>query len=727
MSDPVSWKGLYRTSKSGASFKRVLIKPDTVMPYAVGPFERVVIPKTDQKIVIDLSNIKADDDAFQIYDSGRNFDKNSVLIKASTDLVIADADKDTDGTNRDLLLDMVGAGQVWEFVRSDGILIASDSPGFTGGVAGGGSAPAPAPATSGGSGGTIILTGNGSPQKALTYPLAVLGGPQSVLYIDQSKIMPDDMPNNILRTYLWPANTPDDGTHNKWQATQLGTLQQMIWETDEIDNDHKLFFTGEGDPKSKRIADLIEKPSPDKTHKGYVYAVYLDTKGTGFWANVRLSDSDGTDVGEKTDWINIGGSGSASSGTDAVIYYRQQDPQFDGFSPPEGGSGRDVIVFCPASKDSAAWIWPANRPKQPPANTGSVTWPWEWWDILDDADLKREYGPQLTIRTPFFVGTEDPTVATTIEVGGELDSLYLNTATGQWFMWPKQHMIPFDIKDGKPVQKPDAKSLWTPISGSVPTFNQRDFSASSQPTLPTITAAPGDLIVINFNDNDRNVPDASITFPTPKVGDKPIRVLFSGGLATVPENNQTTIMARDAEIVITSPVPIIGVWDDFESGDKTLNLDMAGEMAEFSPFTYNNQPAWLITSANYVSEDSHMKVITADYNAAMGDTLIVFASCLIHLPRIDDEKDLDPITVISNQRDDIVGQNTGPVRLQGLSYQSGALDVFQGKYKGQKLAINPSMGAPTELLVDDGDWITITPYKAPTAGSFWLITGCNPS
>lgn len=156
MADAVSWKKLYRIAGGGggAKFNRVVLNATNVDPdkgYLVKAFDRLVVPKSTLAIKIDPSGLK-DDEAFQIYDSGRNFDNNPVLVKANPNLTIADAGQDGSGANLDLSLDMVGAGQVWEFVYSGGVLIASDSPGFTGdGGGGGGSAPA-----NGGGGGAAI-------------------------------------------------------------------------------------------------------------------------------------------------------------------------------------------------------------------------------------------------------------------------------------------------------------------------------------------------------------------------------------------------------------------------------------------------------------------------------------------------------------------------------------------------------------------------------------------
>lgn len=676
MANPVSWKGLYKGSGggSGASFTRKVIKPNEPMPYKVGSFQKLVIPSMPNKVTLDISGLKPDD-AFQVFDAGRSFEQNPVLIQATTAIEIADAgsDKDADGnvvTHRDLSLDMVGAGQVWEFVlvqpdeeKSDLILVASDSPGYLGAVSGGGG---------GGGGGTgnasgiAILTGDGHPSKALSYPVAGLGGPQPILYIDKSPIaVPGDVPTNILRTYVWPANTPDDdNSHSKWQATQLATLEQINWKTDEIDKDHKLLFTGEGSPTSLGLGDLIDKPNPANGKKGYVSAIYLDTKtpgGTGFWVLVQPNDVDPRveDPNNKPGWVNIGGGGGGG-----------------------GGFNRDDFLR-------------------------------NWID------------PMMIMRAPLFVGQTDPNLDTSLDVGGGLDSLYMNTATGQWFMWPKGNMIVVIDEQGNKSRRPDAQNLWKPIGGGGG-VNQRDFTATGN--NQAITAAPGDLIVVNFTDFANDIADFPITLPTPVLGGKPISVLFTGGLSRTPQNNQAAVMIRDAEIVITSPVAIIGAWDDFESGDKSLNLDMAGELIEFSPFTLGDGVAWLITNSNYVSEDAHMKIVTRDYNAVMGDSLIVFGGGTITLPDINNEKDLDPITIVFNYRRDIVGDLVGnSIHVISAAEANGAQDVIQGYYNGKKLTVNPEskMGQPTALDMADGDWVTLTPYKAPTAGSFWLITGSN--
>lgn len=459
----IKWSTLFpKTGGSGrgGAFTGKVLTP-ALSPYTVVAGDRLVIPQTDQPLVIDPSALK-DDEAFQVIDASRHFDKNPVTIKGDK-LAIQIV-----GQGNDLILDMIGAGNLWEFIASGGQLLVADSPGYLG----------------------ELPTGGGAPAGSITV----------------------------------------DATLNNNSTNPI---------------------------QNKAVADAL------------------------------------------------------------------------------GSQGRLISGF--------------------------------------DAELKGKA----------------------------------------------------DLVNGK------VKADQLPPTAGAPSFNQRDFAASSQPTLPTITAAPGDLIVVHFKDNDNDVPDASITFPTPNVGDKPIRVLFTGGLARFPQNNQASVMARDAEIVITSPVPIVGAWDDFESGDKSLNLDMPGEMAEFSPFMLDGNPAWLITNANYVSEDSHMKVITSDYNVAMGDSIISFSGSFVHLPLIDLERDLDPITIIYNFRGDIVGQDRGgSLKVIGLLYgDNGAQDTIQGKYKGQKLAVNSEskMGQPTAFEMTDGDWVTLTPYKAPTAGSFWLITGCNPS
>ena len=325
------------------------------------------------------------------------------------------------------------------------------------------------------------------------------------------------------------------------------------------------------------------------------------------------------------------------------------------------------------------------------------------------------------MRAPLFVGQADPNLDTSLEVGGDLDSLCLNTATGQWFMWPNNNMIVEIDKDGKAIRRPDAKNLWRPIGGG---FNQKNFAATGN--NPAITALPGDMIVINFTDSALDIPDYPITLPTPQIGDKPICVVFTGGLSRTPANAQSTVMVRDSEIAITSPVPIIGAWDDFESGDKSINLDMAGELIEFSPFTFGDSTAWLITNSNYLSEAAHMKVITVSYNATMGDSLIVFGGGTITLPMIDGEKDLDAVTIVFNYRSDIVGDGaSNVVRVFCQAGENGGQDPIQGNYNGKKLDLNPEskMGQPTAFNMADGDWVTLTPYKAPTAGAFWLITG----
>lgn len=653
----VKWSTLFPKSGGsgrGGAFTGKVFTP-AMSPYLVSPGDRLVVMKTDQPLVIDPSGIKADG-AFQVVDASRNFDKSPVTIKGDKVAI------QIVGAGNDLVLDMIGAGNLWEFIVGDDgnngkQLLVADSPGYTGYLPGGGGGSAPA---SGGSvGGAMILTGNGTPQKALTYPIPGLGGPQAVLYIDNSPIKPEDIPTNILRTYLWPANTPDDGTHNKWQATELGTLQQIIWKTDEIDKDHKLFFTGEGDPSALRLSDLIETPKPAQGKKGFVNAVYLDTEGKSFWANVIAAD-DTSDA----QWINIGGGGGAT---------------------------------------------PFDR----------------------DDFLRKWIDPLMLMRAPLFVGQADPTLDTSLDVGGRLDSLYLNTTSGQWFMWPKNNML-IDTNTGK--ARADAKNLWTPIGGGGAIA-----TVGVGPNTPVTNAVPGTMYKFDFPDGAQDIPDVKVTLPTPKPGDQPIRILFSGGMSDAPAiqgQEYNDVFGSYTELDVTSPVPIIGSWDDFNSGDTTLNLDTPGEYIEFSPLVDGDKVNWFISNANYVTEDTHVIVIgKSEYWAKMGQTIVSNGCVLITLPEIKSESGLAPITIVFRYNEGFGARPDpgGAIQLSIVSWQAdnGATNYFVGKVvtdvATNKIENMPYDSKRQAVVIFDGDWVQFTPVDADTTGQFWLITGGTPA
>ncbi|MCB0188382.1 MAG: hypothetical protein KDE31_29130, partial [Caldilineaceae bacterium] len=99
----VKWSTLFpKTGGSGrgGAFTGKVFTP-AMSPYSVVAGDRLVVTQTDQPLVIDPSGLK-DDEAFQVIDASRNFDKNPVTIKGDK-LAIQIV-----GAGNDLILDMIG-------------------------------------------------------------------------------------------------------------------------------------------------------------------------------------------------------------------------------------------------------------------------------------------------------------------------------------------------------------------------------------------------------------------------------------------------------------------------------------------------------------------------------------------------------------------------------------------------------------------------------------------
>lgn len=213
MADAVKWSTLFpKTGGSGrgGAFTGKVFTP-AMSPYSVVSGDRLVIPKTDQALVIDPSGLEPDD-AFQVIDASRNFDKSPVTIKGdkvSIQIV---------GTGNDLVLDMIGAGNLWEFIiGNDGNggkqLLVADSPGYTGDLpAGGGSTPTPA--------------NGGGDNKELAGEVDALGktidGVARWFTIDKA-------PTDTTATALGAASTADDKVNHGTFAVDSTTGNIYYW------------------------------------------------------------------------------------------------------------------------------------------------------------------------------------------------------------------------------------------------------------------------------------------------------------------------------------------------------------------------------------------------------------------------------------------------------------------------------------------------------------------
>lgn len=154
----------------------------------------------------------------------------------------------------------------------------------------------------------LILTGNGHPSKVLTYPVPGLGGPQTIWYIDESKVTDADFniaAPNMLRSYYWPKNTPDDGTHSKWLPSQLMTEMQMTYMLSVNEKRHKYLLAGQGTPtepnpdqptqnRDRKPNDIANSPRPAPGQEGYPEYIYVDiTGGLYYWANSSPTEGPG--------------------------------------------------------------------------------------------------------------------------------------------------------------------------------------------------------------------------------------------------------------------------------------------------------------------------------------------------------------------------------------------------------------------------------------------------
>ena len=212
MADPVlavKWSTLFpKTGGSGrgGAFTGKVFSP-SMSPYKAAAGDRLVIPTPDQidpsqQLIIDPSGLGTDE-AFQVIDASRRFDKRPVTIKGDT-LSIQIV-----GAGSDLILDMIGAGNLWEFIVGDDgnggkQLLVADSPGYTGDLSGGGSAPAqPSASGSVSSDGTVYYYG-GSTNPIMTNFTPVEGGKQDVIYyqFDEGKDT-DGEPFQVSVVYIW--------------------------------------------------------------------------------------------------------------------------------------------------------------------------------------------------------------------------------------------------------------------------------------------------------------------------------------------------------------------------------------------------------------------------------------------------------------------------------------------------------------------------------------------
>ena len=193
----VKWSTLFpRTGGSGrgGAFTGKVFTP-AMSPYLVRAGDRLVVMPTDQALVIDPSDLGSDD-AFQVIDASRTFDKNNVTIKGDKVAI------QIVGAGNDLILDMIGAGNLWEFIVTGDKpkpnetdtrqLLVADSPGYTGDLSGGGGS---APANGGGPSSEVL----------------------NVLLKDVSGIsrwfMVDKVPNDQEATILGAASTTDGEGH----------------------------------------------------------------------------------------------------------------------------------------------------------------------------------------------------------------------------------------------------------------------------------------------------------------------------------------------------------------------------------------------------------------------------------------------------------------------------------------------------------------------------------
>ena len=729
----VKWSTLFpRTGGSGrgGAFTGKVFTP-AMSPYLVRSGDRLVVMPTDQKLEIDPSDLGSDD-AFQVVDASRTFDKNNVTIKGDKVAI------QIVGAGNDLILDMIGAGNLWEFIVTGDKpkagetdtrqLLVADSPGYTGDLSGGGSAPSqPSASGSVSSDGTVYYYGGGT-NPIITNFIPAEGGKQDVIYYlyDEGKDT-DGKPYKSSVVYIWKKGVPVTDLANRWKTIDLLNDEDLS----RINREHVPLYVGHGKPTE--TTGLL-----DDLNLNYA-SHYLDLDNGEWWIWPANSEV-GADTVEKNLWQLVKGSGWGGGSTpvttldtDAVIYYREQNPFNGGFFPPEGGGSRDVIVFCPNDNKGDAWIWPAKRPKEPPQpdspgflpDEGSPTWPWDLWNITDDKDFGYDYDTLMAERKQprVVTGTVDPDVATYKYVGGNRDVFYVNTTTADLFVWPLGTGTPLDTQTQLP--RPDAQNLWRKsgfdfniVEATVPfsndpnasfyliSGNPDDISDDSHKADQIIKH--GDFYIVTFGGSSSR--DVYINLPAivDGVRMKPVRVLRNGAKAPSSDGKSYALL----RVFPDKNSIIAGSWDGFDPNvDDHIIIDDPGEFVQFTPVKRANQkPAWIITSASYDSESRTTYSVTQDYPTNPGEVLLVRNKCTITIPP-PDLGDPSPITLVAFGGDN----DSGPDFRVDIKFPANQVI---GSWRGQKFT---RKDAPEIFLTRIGEWIRIEPTGV--AGEYtWLIT-----
>lgn len=576
MANTVSWKGLYRGGGggSGASFTRKVIKPNTPMPYKVGAFEKLVIPVMPTKVTLDLSGLKPDD-AFQVFDAGRNFEQNPVLIPATTKIEIADAGSDVDPTtqaktHRDLSLDMVGAGQVWEFVLvqpdedkpDEFILVASDSPGYLGTVGGGGgSAPAPAPTP-----GTavvaetdaIVVYSNIDPGHQDFVAPPGIGGQRDVILINPSKA--------AYTIWVWPKGTTTP-------------VEMDIVDRPTIEKEFQMrapFRIGADDPAQSPVDFAIANPR-------YISDALYMNQATGDlfrWPKEHLISQGSTNYWEK---INIGGGGGGGGALKWV---------FKSFDMQATDKPR-IDVKC-------GEFWRINF-ATPIIAVGT---PQVFLPNLNDPAMKDDdRKPIRILRTGFTPPSiADEEIDASAWVGK--DDSNPTTIWGDWddFDPAKGDTAFFLDTEGEFVELTPVKwdnDIWHWFI-SIAGYNQQDSQKrdmSKDARDKSVDVRPGETVLV------RTANPVTLPFPTEE-DPQPITIIFAplNTGATTPEDGAFINMpvATDADVRTKYFKGYVGAWEGKMHYRETTQivLEQPGAWIRFEQCGAGEETFWLITGGS---------------------------------------------------------------------------------------------------------------------------------